>query len=238
MASRLKLFHFVFLAVGAILLSFGVSTSISRFNFRRAALTANGRVIRLDARSGRRRGGVSYYPIVQFLTRNEQEVTFTGDIGSRPPAFHVDEEVAVLYDPDDPRRAYIHTFMQFWGASFILFVLGSVFTGFPTVILLVQARHLRRAQWLKQFGRRISTRFECVERVTNVRFNGDSPYRIISRWTDPATNVECVFHSFYLWHDPTPLINSRPDRSIDVLIDPNNAKRYWLDTDFLGDLAD
>jgi hypothetical protein len=42
-------------------------------------------------------------------------------------------------------------------------------------------------------------------------------------------------HSFDLWPDPTPLIGNRP---IDVLIDPNNPGRYWLDTDFLGDLAD
>jgi hypothetical protein len=57
----------------------------------------------------------------------------------------------------------------------------------------------------------------------------------VSRWQDQVTNLHYVLHSFDLWHDPTPLIGNRP---IDVLIDPNNPGRYWLDTDFLGDVAD
>jgi len=233
----MKLFNIIFLAVGTLILCFSASNTVSKIRFRNTCASAPGRVIRLQPKASRRNGTV-YYPVVQFLTHKEEEITFTGSFGSSPAAFKVDEAVTVLYDPDDPHNAYIDKFIQFWGSSVILFVLGAVFAGIPVGILLTQTRHHRRARWLKQNGRRISTQFQNVERVTNIRINGDCPYRIVCRWQDPQTNLHYVFHSFYLWHDPTPLINARPDRTIDVWIDPNNPDRYWLDTDFLGDLAD
>jgi len=235
MPARLKIFRSIFLAVGILLLCIGASTLSSRFHFKQTAVTANGRVIRLQ--TGSSRHGTVYYPVVQFVTPDEQEITVKGSTGSRPAAYHVDESVEVLYDPDDPHHAYINTFMEFWGSPIILSGLGAVFAAIPSGIFLSQVRRRNRAQWLKQNGRRIATQFQNVERVTNVHVGQDHPYRIVSHWQDPVSNRHYVFYSYNLWRDPSPLIYNRPDRSIDVWIEPNNPDRYWLDTDFLGDLA-
>jgi len=232
MPFRLKLFNAVFLSVGILLLCFGISTAASRLSFQRTAATANGRVIRLQPGSGRH--GTVYYPVVQFVTPDQQEITVKGSNGSRPAAFHVDEPVEVLYDPDDPHHAYIHTFMEFWGSPVILFGLGCVFVAIPAGTFISQARARSCGQWLKQNGLRIATQFQSVERVKNIRVGGVNPYRIVSRWQDPATNRHYVFYSCNLWQDPTPFIGNR---SIDVWIEPNNPDRYWLDTDFLSSLA-
>jgi len=235
MPSRPKLFNLIFLAVGTLLLCIGISTTASRVSFKRTAAAATGRVIRLQPGSSRH--GTVYYPVIQFVSEDQQEITFKGNNGSRPAAFHVNDPVEVLYDPDDPHHAYINSFMEFWGSSVILFAAGCVFVAIPSGMLLSQARRRSRAQWLKQNGRRIATQFQNVERVSNVRVGQDHPYRIVSRWQDPATNKHYVFYSYNLWRDPSLLIYNRPDRSIDVWIEPNNPDRYWLDTDFLGDLA-
>ncbi|HXY24963.1 MAG TPA: DUF3592 domain-containing protein [Candidatus Acidoferrum sp.] len=235
MPSNLKLFRAVFLAIGILLLCFGISTTASRVSFKRTAATTTGRVIRLQPGSSRH--GTVYYPVVQFVTPDEQKITVKGSNGSRPAAFHVDDPVEVLYDPDDPHQAYINTFMEFWGSPIILFGLGAVFAAIPSGMFLSQVRRRNRAQWLKQNGQRISTQFQNVERVANVRVGRQNPYRIVSRWQDPVTTRHYVFYSYNLWQDPSPLIYSHPDRPIDVWIEPNNPDRYWLDTDFLGDLA-
>jgi hypothetical protein len=234
MGRRLLWFNVVFLTVGIVALSIGGFSTVSRLSFQRSALTARGRVLRLERRSARR-GSSAYRPVVEFLTRDEQEITFTSKVGNNPPAFQVDEAVTVLYDPEDPHDAYIQSLVQFWGGPLFAFLFGAVFAGIPSGILLAQARGRSRARWLKENGRRISTKFERVEPNYRIRINYQNPYRIISVGQDPFTNQIRVFQSYNLWRDPTPLIG---DRSIDVLIDPNNPKRYWLDTDFLGDMAD
>jgi hypothetical protein len=234
MRRRFLLFNVIFLTVGIIALSVAAFTTVSRLILQHSGLTARGRVIRLQLESARR-GSSVYYPVVQFLTHDEQEITFRGSAGSNPPAFKVDEAVSVLYDPENPRHAYIQSFGQFWGPPLFAFLFGAVFAGIPTGILLAQARGRNRARWLKENGQRISTKFERVERNYSVSVNNHNPYRIISVGQDPFTHQTRVFQSYNLWRDPTPLIGNR---SIDVLIDPNNPKSYWLDTDFLGDMAD
>jgi hypothetical protein len=227
-----KIVRAIFFAVGLVLLCLGVSTAVSRFRLKENAVTAGGRVIRLQPGSGRH--GTVYYPVIQFATPDQQKIIFRGNQGSRPAAFHLDESVEVLYDPDDPHHAYINTFMEFWGSSVFLFGFGCVLVAIPAGIFLSQARARSRSQWLKQNGRRIATQFQNVERVGNVRVGRNSPYRIVSRWQDPVTSRHYVFYSSNLWQDPTPFIGNR---SIDVWIEPNNPDRYWLDTDFLGDLV-
>lgn len=44
--------------------------------------------------------------VVQFVDqRSGGKITVEGRLGSAPPAYHVGEEVAVLYDPENPSNA-------------------------------------------------------------------------------------------------------------------------------------
>ncbi len=64
--------------------------------------------------------------------------------------------------------------------------------------------------------------------------NGQSPFRIVTQWQDPATATIHLFRSDNLWFDPTDHI---PGESINVYIRPDNPKRYWVDTSFLPKMA-
>lgn len=228
MPKGLKLLVAIFLFVGILLLAIGLSVTASRVHLEQVGTTAHGRVIRVQPRSGRH--GIDYCPVVEFQTNYGEKIIFTSSMGSSRPSFHPGEVVAVLYDPGDPKHAYIRSFMEFWGTPVVVCALGLIFGGIPIGILLTRARGRSRAHWLKQNGQRISTKLDRVEQVTSITVNGAHPYRIISQGQDPFSGEVRIFHSYNLWTDPSPFVAERP---IDVLIDPNNPKRYWLDTDFL-----
>ena len=225
MLQRAKWIIYVFLAVGILLLMIGAITALHTQNLLRDGVTTAGKVIRLDRGASQR----SYFPVVQFQAGDEQ-ITFKSRMGSNPAPFRVGEIVTVVYDPLDPQHASIKSFGQMWGLSVILGALGVVFAAIPSVTLIVGARRRKLNAWLRQFGQRVTTKFDRVEQNTKIRVNGAYPYRIFSQGQNPFTGQVESFCSKNLWMDPSPYLR---DRSIDVLIDPNNPKRYWLDTGFL-----
>ena len=69
-----------------------------------------------------------------------------------------------------------------------------------------------------------------VELNTSLVVNGANPYRIECQWLDPARNEMHIFHSANIWFDPT---NYIPGKTIEVLVDPDNPRRYAVETAFL-----
>ena len=61
------------------------------------------------------------------------------------------------------------------------------------------------------------------------------PYAIFAQWYDPATNNIHVFKSQSIWFDPTD--HAEIGDGIEVLIDANNPKRYYVDVSFLPEMA-
>ena len=72
-----------------------------------------------------------------------------------------------------------------------------------------------------------------VDRNTSVEINGKNPWRITSQWLDPNSNTMRIFHSENLWFDPTRFVKRK---QVTVLLDPNNPKRYHMDTSFLPEV--
>ncbi len=68
-------------------------------------------------------------PVVRFRSADDREFTHYSSTGSSPPGFTVGEDVAVLYDPANPKRAVIPTFFQLW--------FGECFTALVLVVSLV-----------------------------------------------------------------------------------------------------
>jgi hypothetical protein len=163
------------------------------------------------------------------MTRDGRRIRFTGKIASSPPTFHEGDTVTVLYDATDPSHATIQSFEQLWLLPVMFSGMGLLFVAIPAGIMYAGARGRERAEWLKQNGYRISTTFERVARDM-VEVNNVHPYRIISQGQNPFTGIPQTFKSKRLWSDPTQYL---ANRSIDVLIDPSNPKRYWVDTSFL-----
>lgn len=222
---RLEIFNAIFFAAGIVGLGVSSWLATGTLHLQQNGLTANGHVIRFERDS---KG--YYFPVVEFQTPDGQRIMFKSRSGSSPPSFHVGESVPVLYDPDDPQQASIRTFGQLWGGALITGIFAVVLTVIPGGVIVAQMRKRRRVGWLKQFGQRVPAQFDRVEQIRSIQVNRRSPYRIYARGLNPFMSQEQVFQSEYLWSDPTPYVGDRP---LEVLIDSNNPKRYWLDTGFI-----
>jgi hypothetical protein len=234
----LKIVSGVFSAIGTGMLvaSFFVFSNTTSFISR--AVEADGRVTDLErSRSSSSSGGSSttYRPVVEFTTATGKHIEFVSSVGSSPPSYRVGEAVKVLYHPADPQRARIKSFFQLWFGFLIVFALGLVFATIGLGMIFVRRRGKVRAEWLRQHGRRMKTAFKGVELNQSLRVNGRSPYQIVSQFSDPASHTVRLFQSENIWFDPSEYIKGE---AIDVLVDPNDAKKYVMDISFLPRLEE
>jgi hypothetical protein len=80
--------------------------------------------------------GEAFCPVVQFVDqRSGRKITFES-VGRGEGAYHVEQEVAVLYDPENPSNVKIKSFIEIWSSVVILTVLCGIFL---TVGLLILA---------------------------------------------------------------------------------------------------
>ncbi len=227
-----RLVFSIFFVVGVGLLIGGYFAVRHTQGFLRTAIPVQGVVVENVYRqsSSSRDNGPSYYPHVQFRTTDGQAIDFVSSTGSSPPSYSVNQPVTVLYDPQQPYKASINSFGQLWVGSIVLIGLGVVFTA-PGIGFMVWKRASdRKNAWLQQNGRRIVAEITSVELNTSLEVNGRNPFRILCQWLDPARNEVHVFHSGNIWYDPTQFIT---EKTLVVLVDPNNPRRYTVDTSFL-----
>lgn len=228
----LKIVSAVFstVGIGMLVASFFVFSNTSSFIGR--AVEADGKVTDLErSRSSSSSGsGTTYRPVVEFTTATGKRIEFVSSVGSSPPSHRVGEAVKVLYNPTDPQSARIKSFFHLWFGFLIVFALGLIFAAVGLGMIFIRARGRKRADWLRQHGRRMKTAFKGVELNQSLRVNGGYPYQIVSQSSDPASNTVRLFRSENIWFDPSEHIKGE---AIDVLVDPNDPKKYVMDISFL-----
>ena len=97
--------------------------------------TPDGREIRRDVERA------SFAPVVRFTTREGREIEFHGRGGSSTP-FAEGDRVTVIYEPDNPIRARIVSFLDLWLPSVAAFAVALLFGG---------------SVWLSRWSRRRAT---------------------------------------------------------------------------------
>ncbi|MEV7025164.1 DUF3592 domain-containing protein [Kitasatospora sp. NPDC093558] len=132
------LFSLIPLAIGAVFLGFGVYGLRRAGALRRTGVTAEGRIIRHEARR-EDEGATFYYPVVAWTARDGRECEYASRFGRGvvKGGFGVGARVEVRYDPEDPRRYAI----QGWDAAtvdLVFTVIGSVLTAGTVLTLLAR----------------------------------------------------------------------------------------------------
>jgi len=124
--------------------------------------------------------------------------------------------------------------------NIFFFGLLSLFAAMFFFLINLKKKNAGLLKWLKQNGQIIEATVQSVslETIFNypslktaIKYNGRSPYSIYAQWVQPSANAVYVFKSEPLWIDPQEYI--KPGDKIKVAIDPNNPKRYFVDTSFL-----
>ena len=105
----------------------------------RQALRAIGQVIELteEAATGSDAGGPTWHPVVRFEDQDGHEHTFQARYGTAPSKWTVGDPVEVAYPPLKPGEAEVdHPFMTYHSVLVAL-VVGFVFLGFGTGLVLL-----------------------------------------------------------------------------------------------------
>jgi hypothetical protein len=226
-------FGYFFLVPGVLMLFGAIWTGYRAWSFRESGDKSQGTVVS-NRYSTDSDGGGTYHPEVEFATPDGQRHRFISKVGQSPAAFKVGEQVPVVYDRDTPESASIDTIGEQYFGPIMLSILGSVFTLVGAIPLYLRLRRDRLSEWLKANGQAVQAFVSGVQLRTNFEVNGRNPYRISAQWTDSSTNRIHLFNSENLWFDPGPYMSS--SKTITVLFDPKNPKRYWMDTTFLPKL--
>lgn len=131
-----RIVAFVFLLIGSIFSLIGAGFAWSSYSVVSVSQRAEGTVIR-QIRNGRKS---SVAPVVEFFVEG-QRYEFQSWLSTSPPQFDVGDKLSVLYDPRDPQRSRIESFVTLW-----LFPI--VFGGIGTVMLVVSGSMLV-LRWLQ-----------------------------------------------------------------------------------------
>lgn len=92
-------------------LAWGVAHAYSSWQLVSTGRTATGVVVALS--ESRHEGDITYSPVVEF-TVNGKTISFESGNSSNPPTHKVGDPVEVIYDPESPQDARIHSFYELW----------------------------------------------------------------------------------------------------------------------------
>ena len=194
-----------------------------------------------------------YSPEVSFTDSAGQTITFTSNISSSMPTYHVGQKVSVLYNKNNSQDAKINTFFQLWFVTIIMSFLGVVFFLVGLLFLIAQKKRAALEKELLYKGTKISTKVVSVQ--TNAPTSsqnsfmgqGSRPgmnffygtaqrptYQIVAQWLNLADNQMYIIKSDDLSYDPGTIVSGK---NIDVYIDPQNPKRYYMDISSLPKVA-
>lgn len=177
----------------------------------------------------RRNGGYMYSPVIKYKSVTGDEYVYRSTTKTGYTSYKIGQQIELIYDKSNPQNARVNSFLDIWFLTIIMGVGGWASTIGGIVLLLVTLKKKRLEEYLKNHGQKILTDFVNVGRGI-VEINGESGYVINCQWVNPQDNVIYTFKSDDIWFDPA---NYVKDKKIEVLIDPKDPKKYYVDLSFL-----
>lgn len=227
----ISIIKFAFVTIGLIFIALALYLYQDKQVFLKKAEITQGIVIQLL--SSRSENSITYHPVIVFVTKTGNKISFASSVSSNPPSYNEGESVEVIYDSDNPNKAEINSFTSLYLGIIILGSLGTIFFLGGFMIILFGYLKQKKSQHLLHNGKRISTKFENIQLNYGFAVNGRNPFQIHSRWLDPSSNELYIFKSDNIWFDPTDFVKTE---EIIVMIDSNNPKNYFMNVSFLPKL--
>lgn len=234
MEKKIKIIAGIAATVGIVLIVIAAVLFINAKNFQAKAVAVEGLVTELREMSNttNQPGQIrafTYAPVIKYTTKEGQEFTYCSNNSSNPPAYAVGEKVQIYYDPSNPADAAMAGISGMLG-SIICGGIGIVFLLFGGVFYWLNSKG-DGDKALMQNGKKILADITEVALNSSFEMNGKSPFRIHCQWLNKTDNTVYEFKSKNLWFDPSQYMNNR--NQIDVYIDFNNPKKYFMDISFL-----
>lgn len=219
-----KPFALIFGGIGVVMLLVATGFTISTALFLSQSAQADGVVIEAAPPGSTYKSTAT----IEFTTADGRQVQFNSGVRASPPEFRQGQRVRVYYDPANPAgSARVNSLLSMWFLTGLFGILGLVFGGVGLGFAIPWVSGARKKKWLSLNGQRVTAYITGVVLNRSVRNMGKSPYIIMAQWHDP-NNVPYAFKSESIWKLP-PATN--PGDAIEVLIDPQNPRRYWVDVE-------
>lgn len=222
--SSVSLVFNIFLGFGIVMLIISLIIFFSVKKFNASAVKTTGTVIDLIAKRDSK--STTYSPVVTYNDKAGIKHRYISSVSSRPPAYNIGEQVEIYYNPNDPDDAKINGWWQYFGVlitGLFALIFGLIGLGYH----IVRKVGLARKERLKQSGQLVPASFISVDVNRFVSVNRRNPFFIRCEWKDPLTGIKHPFKSGFIWSDPTPYIDQ--NKKIDVYVDGNNFKKYYVD---------
>ena len=136
------------------------------------------------------------------------------------------ERVLAPMQPGTPAHGRLVRWAERWMAPFLFLRIGGL-----QVIPRLQ-RH-RNAARVRETGQSVQAKVSEIVRDDSIRVMNASPWHIHAQWQDPLTRKLHLFRSDPIWFEPSEFVGE----TVRVVLDPAEPKHYWMDTEFLPELA-
>lgn len=215
----------VLLGLGAIFFALAATKGMNYYSFAKNANLGQGIVADVERRQ-EPGGSYSDYPLIHYTTREGEVKTFQSSIGTGKGLYKKDQHVEVYYTDSEARMkggSELQLYSVFGAVGFVMLTIG------VAVSVHVYKRH-KDITWLQQYGQKIETQLVNIKRITWLKINGRAPYVLVSRGAPPGKE-SMLFKSDMLGFRPQVDLNEKI--MIPVFVDPENSKRYYVNTAFL-----
>lgn len=142
------------------------------------------------------------------------------------------EKIKVFYQPNNPDNARITDGKK---VGKVIIIIAFVMLLLDFYLIYVNRKKIKESNYFKTNGRKVGAEILGIDSDLSITFRGKHPYLINCKWTDPFTGKEYTHTIKNIWKDPAPFLAER--NTIDVYIDKENPDKYFMDTEFLGDIA-
>lgn len=117
----MKIFVLIFGGIGACLLGIAALMYFNEQSFLDRAEHATGTVVDLDRSDG------AFCPVIDFTTRDGQQVRYFGNVCTSPPAYDLGDQVELLYDPENIKNVQMNGFWSQYVGEVVLGAIGLPF---------------------------------------------------------------------------------------------------------------
>jgi len=184
---------------------------------------------------------VRQYPIVEFHSEEGSAVRFEGSVyGSGKPMIPTGATVNVYYDPGNPSRACIGTFLELWLRPLVMSLAGLIFlvsgasgyvaSGRVLANFLAEARSPEALERQLQDDLRESYNYPVhfqgtIDRLHALDGQGPALYEVVCKGIKPGGSSPEEFRSPSFPFKPGASLVGRP---VDIYLDPKEPGRYYV----------
>jgi len=130
------------------------------------------------------------------------------------------KNIEIYYNKNDVSKVEVYN-TKIITENVTLILLGVIALIISPIAYYTESKTIK----LKENGKRVEAKY-----IQTVTTKGKKTYNIICKWREPNTEIEYEFKSNDIWDNPRYAISQNNIEKIPVYIDPENPKKYYVDT--------